>query len=84
MWYNLRSPAIQIYSAAYEQAKRDIDIEEENAERIKTDQLEGLRRKEKRALLGNEPIKKNDHHASGNVVGGRVTSYQPHQRPPPY
>ena len=45
LWYNLRSPAIQTYSTAYEQAKRDIEIEEEKAARIKTDQLEGLKRK---------------------------------------
>ena len=37
LWYNLRSPAIQTYSTAYEQAKRDIEIEEEKAARIKTD-----------------------------------------------
>ena len=45
LWYNLRSLVIQTYAATYEQAKRDIEIEEENAARIKTDQLEGLRRK---------------------------------------
>ena len=71
----MRSPAIQTYSAAYKQAKRDIEIEEEKAARIKTDQLEGLRRKEKRALPRNGPIKRKDYHASGSVVGGRVTSY---------
>ena len=84
MWYNLRSPAIQSYSAAYEQAKRDIEIDEKKTARIKTDQLEGLRRKEKRALPGNEPIKRKDHHAPSDGAGGRVTSYQPHQRPPQY
>ena len=36
LWYNLRSPAIQSYSAAYEQAKRDIEIEEKKTARIKT------------------------------------------------
>ena len=80
----MRNPTIQTYSAAYEQAKRDIEIEEEKAARIKTDQLEGLMRKEKRALPGNGPIKRKDHHASGSGVGGRVTSYQSHQRPPQY
>ncbi|KAH9802528.1 hypothetical protein KPL71_001423 [Citrus sinensis] len=54
LWYNLRSPTIQTYSAAYEQAKKDIEIEEEKTARIKTDQLEGLRRKKKRALPGNK------------------------------
>ena len=75
LWYNLMNPAIQSYSTAYKQVKRDIEIEEEKAARIKTDQLEGLRRKVKRALLGNGPMKRNDHHASGSGAGGRVTSY---------
>ena len=84
LWYNLRSPAIQSYSAAYEQAKRDIEIEEEKVAKIKTDQLEGLRRKEKRTVPGSGPIKRKDHHTSGSRGGGQVTSYQPHQRPPRY
>ncbi|XP_052291712.1 uncharacterized protein LOC127900595 [Citrus sinensis] len=84
LWYNLKSLIIQTYAAAYEQAKRDIEIDEEKAARIKTDQLEGLRRKEKRALLGNGPIKRSDHHASGSGTGGWVTAYRPHQRPPQY
>ena len=84
LWYNLRNPAIQTYLDVYEQAKRDIEIKEEKATRIKTDQLEGLRRKEKRALPGSGPIKRKDHYASGSGAGGRVTSYQPHPRPPQY
>lgn len=80
----MRNPAIQTYSAAYEKAKRDIEIEEEKAARIKTNQLEGLKKKEKRAVLGNGPIKMRDHHASGSGTRGRVTAYQPHQRPPQY
>ncbi|KAH9750796.1 Ribonuclease H [Citrus sinensis] len=84
LWYNLRSPAIQTYAAAYEQAKRDIEIEEEKAARIKIDQLEGLGRKEKKALPGNGPIRRRDHQASGNGAGGRVIAYQPHQSPPQY
>ncbi|XP_024043014.1 uncharacterized protein LOC112099775 [Citrus clementina] len=67
LWYNLRNPAIQTYSAAYEQAKRDIEIEEEKTTRIKIDQLEGLRRKDKRALPRNGPIKRKDYHASGSA-----------------
>ncbi|XP_024033455.1 uncharacterized protein LOC112095582 [Citrus clementina] len=70
--------------AAYEQAKRDIEIEEEKAARIKTDQLEGVGRKEKKALPGNGPIRRRDHQASGSGAGGRVAAYQPHQRPPQY
>ncbi|KAH9688200.1 Ribonuclease H [Citrus sinensis] len=84
LWYNLRSPAIQTYAAPYEQAKRDIEIEEEKAARIKTDQLEGLGRKEKKALPGNGPIRRRDHQASGGGTGGLMTAYQPHQRPPQY
>ncbi|KAH9715068.1 hypothetical protein KPL71_020894 [Citrus sinensis] len=79
-----QAPAIQTYAAAYEQAKRDIEIEEEKAARIKTDQLEGLGRKEKKALPGNGPIRRRDHQASGSGAGGRVAAYQPHQRPSQY
>ncbi|KAH9672846.1 putative LRR receptor-like serine/threonine-protein kinase [Citrus sinensis] len=67
-----------------EGAKRDIKIEEEKAARIKTDQLEGSGRKEKRALPGNGPIRRRDHQTSGSGAGGRVTAYQPQQRPPQY
>ena len=84
LWYNLRSPVIQTYSTAYEQAKRDIEIEDEKAARIKIDQLEGLKMKEKRVIPGNGPIKRRDHHTSGSGTGGRVTAYQPHQWPPQY
>ena len=84
LWYYLRSPVIQSYFAAYEQAKKDIEIEEEKAARIKTGQLEGLKRKEKGALPGNGSIKRKDHHALGSSAGGQVTSYQHHQRPPQY
>ncbi|XP_024033597.1 uncharacterized protein LOC112095718 [Citrus clementina] len=49
LWYNLRSPLVQNYSAGYEQARRDIEIEEEKSTRIKSEQLEELRRKERRA-----------------------------------
>ena len=84
MWYNLRSPAIQSYFVAYKQVKRDMEIEEEKTARIKTDQLEELRRKEKKVLVGSEPIKRKDHHALGGGAGSRVASYQPHQRPPQY
>ena len=75
LWYNLRSSVIQTYAAAYEQTKRDIEIKEEKAARIKTDQLEGLGRKEKRVLLGNGPIKRRDHHTSGSGTRGRVIAY---------
>ena len=84
LWYNLRSLVIQTYAAAYEQAKKDIEIEEEKAARIKTDQVEGLGKKEKRTLPGNGPIRRRDHQTSGSGAGGRVTAYQPHQRPPQY
>ncbi|XP_052292054.1 uncharacterized protein LOC127900839 [Citrus sinensis] len=62
--------------AAYEQAKRDIEIEEEKAARIRTDQLEGLGRKEKKALPGNGPIRRRDHQASGGGAGGRIPMYE--------
>ena len=52
LWYNLRNPIIQNYSAGYKQARRDIEIEEEKTARIKSEWLEELRRKEKRTLSG--------------------------------
>ncbi|KAH9698780.1 protein kinase domain-containing protein [Citrus sinensis] len=52
LWYNLRSPLVQNYSAGYEQARRDIEIEEEKSARIKSEQLEELKRKERRAPNG--------------------------------
>lgn len=57
LWYNLRSPTVQSYSTAYEQAKRDIEIDEEKMTRIKTDQLEGFRRNEKKVIAESRPIK---------------------------
>ena len=84
LWYNLRSPVIQTYAAVYEQAKRDIEIQKEKAARIKTNQLEGFGKKEKRALLGNRTIRRRDHQASGSGTGGRITAYQPHQRQSQY
>lgn len=82
LWYNIKSLVVQSYSTAYEQAKRDIEIEEEKAARIKTDQLEGLGKKEKKVPAGSGPIKHKDHHAPGSSARGRVSSYQPYQRPP--
>lgn len=52
LWYNLRSPLIQSYSLGYEQARRDIEIEEEKSARLKNEQMEELRRKERRAPKG--------------------------------
>ena len=37
LWYNLRSPLVQNYSAGYEQVKRDIEIEEEKSAKIKNE-----------------------------------------------
>lgn len=44
----MKSPTIHSYSVAYEQAKRDADIEEEKAARLRTEQLEGLKKREKK------------------------------------
>lgn len=44
----MKSPTIHSYSAAYEQAKRDVDIEEEKAARLRAEQLEGLKKREKK------------------------------------
>ncbi|KAH9782075.1 Integrase catalytic domain-containing protein [Citrus sinensis] len=37
LWYNLKSPIVQNYSAGYEHARRDIEIEEEKTARIKSE-----------------------------------------------
>lgn len=84
LWYNLKSPALHSYSIAYDQAKRDIEIEEEKTARFKCEQLEGLRKKEKKVLGGSGPVKQKDHHAQGIGVGNQITSYQHHQRPPQF
>lgn len=82
LWYNIRSPVVQSYSTAYEQAKRDIEIDEEKTTTIKIDQLEGLRKKEKKVSARSGPIKHKDHYAPGSSARGQVSSYQPYQRQP--
>ncbi|XP_024039304.1 uncharacterized protein LOC112097943 [Citrus clementina] len=66
------------------QAKRNIEIEEEKVAKIKTYQLEWLKRNEKRALPGNGPIKRKDHHASGSGARGRRRHDQTYSHPHPY
>lgn len=77
-WYNIRNPTVQSYSTTYEQAKRDIEIKEEKTARIKMDQLEGLRRNEKKVPARSRPIKRKDHHAPASSAEGWVASYQPY------
>lgn len=57
LWYNLRSPAIQSYFVAYEQAKKDADIEEEMAARLRAEQLQGLKKIEKNDQKATRPIR---------------------------
>ena len=81
LWYNLRNPIIQSYSAGYEQTMRDIEIEEEKTVSIKSEQLEELRRKEKRTLSGNESGKRA---GESSVMGGTSARSRPYpitQRP---
>lgn len=44
----MKSPTIHSYSVAYKQAKRDADIEEEKAARLRAEQLEVLKKREKK------------------------------------
>ena len=84
MWYNLRNPIIQSYSAGCEQAKRDIDIKEEKATMIKNEQLGELRRKEKRIPNGSGLGKRAE---ESSVVGGVSARHRPYpitQRPLPF
>lgn len=46
--YNLRNPVIQLYSTVYEPVKMDIEIEEEKAAKVRSEQLEELRRKKRK------------------------------------
>lgn len=81
MWYNLRNPIIQNYSAGYEQARRNIEIEEEKTARIKREQLEELRRKEKRPLSGSGSGKRA---GESSIMGGASARSRPYtitQRP---
>ena len=76
LWYNLRSPLVQNYLTGYEQVRRDIEIEEEKSARIKSEQLEELRRKEKRTLSRRA--------GESSVIGGisaRSRPYPMTQRP---
>ena len=47
LWYNLQNPATQSYFDVYEQTKRDVDIEEEKARKLRAKQLERLKKKRK-------------------------------------
>lgn len=44
----MRNLAIQLYFAAYEYAKRDIEIKEAKTARLRVEQLEVLKKKEKK------------------------------------
>lgn len=79
LWYNLRNPVIQSYSTAYEQVKRDADIEEEKAARLKAGQLEGLKKKENKVQRASGPIR-NDKSSSSGGSSSWTFPYQPHPR----
>lgn len=53
----MRSPTIHAYFTAYEQVKRDADIEEEKTTRLRDEQLEGLKKKEKKDRGAMKPIR---------------------------
>lgn len=79
----MRSPTIQAYSAAYEQVKRDADIEEEKTARLRAEQLEGLKKKEKKDRGAMKPIR-NDRSSTGGGLKNRAFPYQPPQRQPQF
>lgn len=81
LWYNLRSPLVQNYSAGYEQAKRDIEIEEEKSARIKSEQLEELRRKERRTPNWSGLGKRAGESSMMGAVSARSRPYPMAQRP---
>lgn len=81
LWYNLRSPSVQNYSAGYEQAKRDIEIEEEKSARIKSEQLEKLRRKERRTPSGSGSGKRAGESSAKSGISARSRPYPVALRP---
>ena len=66
----------------YEQAKRDIEIEVEKSARIKSEQLEELRRKEMRAPSGSGSGKRAGESSMMGAVSARSRLYPMAQRPP--
>ena len=77
----MRSHIVQNYSAGYKQTKRDIEIEEEKAAKIKSEQLEELRRKEKGTLGGSGLGKRA---GESSAMGGMSAQSRPYpmiQRP---
>ena len=75
LWCNLRNPIIQSYSTGYEQAKRDIEIEEEKAARIKSEQLEELRLKEKKVSNVSGSGKRTGESSAGGGASARSRPY---------
>ena len=81
LWYNLRSPLVQNYSAGYEQVRRDIEIEEEKLARIKSEQLEELRRKERRTSGRSGSGKRAGESSMMGRISARSRPYSIAQRP---
>ena len=81
LYYNLRSPLVQSYSVGYEQARRDIEIEEEKSVRIKSEQLEELRRKERRTPSGSGSGKRAGESSVMGAISDRSRPYPMAQRP---
>ena len=75
LWYNLRSLIVQNYLMGYEQARRDIEIEEEKSARINSEQLEELRRKEMRIPSGSGSGKRV---RESSVMGGISARSRPY------
>ncbi|GAY33487.1 hypothetical protein CUMW_281810, partial [Citrus unshiu] len=67
------------YSSGYEQARRDIEIEEEKSARIKSEQLDELRRKERRAPTGSGSGKRA---GESSVMGGISARSRPYPMAP--
>lgn len=76
MWYNLRNPIIQSYLTGYEQTNRDIEIEEEKVAKIKSEQLEELRRKEKKVPGMSVSRKRTRESSAGGGALARTRPYQ--------
>lgn len=80
----MKSPAIHSYYAAYEQANRDIDIEEKNAVKVKSEQLEELRRREKKAQKRSGLVRHNEMQSTSRGVMMQAAPYSRNQKTPPF
>ncbi|XP_024041512.1 uncharacterized protein LOC112098939 [Citrus clementina] len=80
LWYNLRSPLVQNYSESMIR-RGEIEIEKEKPTRIKSEQLEELRRKERRTPSRSGSGKRARESSGMRAISDRSRHYLMAQRP---